>query len=87
MTPEIKTQAIEAIRDLKTLALLAPLNEDITEADLFSTGIQAIALGQILTDLAGNKISNPHLKDFEPIISQLKEMYSKPLTERDTYAS
>jgi hypothetical protein len=86
MNQETKIQAIEAIQNLKTLALLTPAHEDITEIDLFSTGIQAIAIGQILTDLAGNKITNPHLKEFEPIISQLKEMYFNTVSERNSDA-
>ncbi len=77
MTPEEKNQAIEAIKDLKVLAKLTPIHEEIDDSQVFSVGIHAIALGQILTGLAGNKISNPHLKEFEPIIEKLKEMYSK----------
>ena len=76
MTPAEKKQAIEAIKDLKVLAKLTQIHEDIDDSEVFLTGIQAIALGQILTGLAGNQISNPHLKEFEPIIEKLKAMYS-----------
>jgi len=85
MTTEERKQAIEAIKDLKVLARLTQIHDDIDEAEVFSVGIQAIALGQLLTGIAGTPITNPHLKDFEPIIDKIKSIYTKPLTERDTY--